>query len=231
MVLINEDAKPQLLGGVGEKLSNNGSQWYHRFTDNGSRDLESLVVSRNGIFPTLTTRLDVLGVVVMEDKTLVADGKTMNFKYSDYCGTLLTNSNFTGCGVQLIGQKMKYELSNSMKKHINSSNEKWTGNNDKCLINRDIAVRINTRVGNTRCDCSDYIEMDGKMGENENLKNVDLTQYRIRKLTPRECFRLMGVKDEDFDNVAVNQSDSSLYHLAGDSIVVDVLENIFKQML
>ena len=41
----------------------------------------------------------------------------------------------------------------------------------------------------------------------------------------------MGVKDEDFENCAKNQSDSSLYHLAGDSIVVDVLMAIFKLML
>lgn len=55
--------------------------------------------------------------------------------------------------------------------------------------------------------------------------------YRIRKLTPRECFRLMGVRDEDFDKVAKNQSNSSLYHLAGDSIIVNVLSAIFKEML
>ena len=39
--------------------------------------------------------------------------------------------------------------------------------------------------------------------------------HRIRKLTAKECFRLMGVKDEDFENVAKNQSNASLYHLAG----------------
>ncbi len=58
-----------------------------------------------------------------------------------------------------------------------------------------------------------------------------MNNLRIRKLTPRECFRLMGVKDEDFDRVAKNQSDSSLYHLAGDSIVVNVLMAIFKELL
>lgn len=55
--------------------------------------------------------------------------------------------------------------------------------------------------------------------------------YRIRKLTPKECFRLMGVKDEDFENIAQNQSNASLYHLAGDSIVVDVLKAIFSKMI
>ena len=53
---------------------------------------------------------------------------------------------------------------------------------------------------------------------------------RIRKLTPREYWRLQGVKDEYFDRVAPNQSNSSLYHLAGDSICVPVLYYIFKQM-
>ena len=56
-------------------------------------------------------------------------------------------------------------------------------------------------------------------------------KLRIRKLTPKECFRLMGVKDEDYDRAAKNQSDSSLYHLAGDSIVVNVLMAIFKEMI
>ena len=57
------------------------------------------------------------------------------------------------------------------------------------------------------------------------------TNLRIRKLTPKECFALMGVKKEDFDKVKANQSDSSLYHLAGDSIVVNILCEIFKQLL
>ena len=56
-------------------------------------------------------------------------------------------------------------------------------------------------------------------------------KYRIRKLTPRECFRLMGVKNNDFDKVAKNQSNSSLYHLAGDSIITTCLMALFGQML
>ena len=65
-------------------------------------------------------------------------------------------------------------------------------------------------------------------GEHLGVVSKDL---KIRKLTPKECFRLMGVKDEDYDKIAKNQSDSSLYHLAGDSIVVDVLMAIFREML
>lgn len=59
-----------------------------------------------------------------------------------------------------------------------------------------------------------------------DLKVLD---YRIRKLTPRECWRLMGVKDEQFDKLH-DISNSQLYKMAGNSIVVDVLMSIFKNM-
>ena len=54
--------------------------------------------------------------------------------------------------------------------------------------------------------------------------------HLIRKLTPRECWRLMGVTDEQYDRLQ-GLSDSQLYKLAGNSIVVDVLESIFKNLL
>jgi DNA (cytosine-5)-methyltransferase 1 len=56
-------------------------------------------------------------------------------------------------------------------------------------------------------------------------------QLRIRKLTPRECYRLMGFGDQAFDLAAPNQSNSSLYHQAGDSIVVNVLMGLFGGLL
>ena len=53
--------------------------------------------------------------------------------------------------------------------------------------------------------------------------------YRIRKLTPKECFRLMAFSDEAFDKAkAAGVSNSQLYKQAGNSIVVDVLYNIYK---
>jgi DNA (cytosine-5)-methyltransferase 1 len=54
---------------------------------------------------------------------------------------------------------------------------------------------------------------------------------RIRKLTPKECYRLMGFSDQAFDLAQANQSNSTLYHQAGDSIVVNVLMAIFKELL
>ena len=57
------------------------------------------------------------------------------------------------------------------------------------------------------------------------------TTYRIRKLTPRECFRLMGMRDSDIDKIQeAGISNSQQYKLAGNSIVVDVLETIFRNL-
>ena len=58
-----------------------------------------------------------------------------------------------------------------------------------------------------------------------------VTNYRIRKLTPRECFRLMDVSEPDIDNLLnAGISNSQLYKLAGNSIVVSCLYHIFRKM-
>ena len=56
------------------------------------------------------------------------------------------------------------------------------------------------------------------------------TGYRIRKLTPLECFRLMGFTDEEFYKAQAVNSNSQLYKQAGNSIVVDVLYHLFKNL-
>jgi DNA (cytosine-5)-methyltransferase 1 len=66
------------------------------------------------------------------------------------------------------------------------------------------------------------IQEVGKM-ENNNL--------RIRKLTPKECWRLMGFDDKDFEKVAQVNTNAQLYKQAGNSIVVNVLEAILNNLL
>lgn len=53
---------------------------------------------------------------------------------------------------------------------------------------------------------------------------------RIRKLTPKECFRLMGFDDTDFEKAEKVCSNSQLYKQAGNSIVVNVLEEILREL-
>lgn len=54
--------------------------------------------------------------------------------------------------------------------------------------------------------------------------------YRIRKLTPKECWRLMGFDDSDFEKAQQVNSNTQLYKQAGNSIVVNVLEAILKEL-
>lgn len=63
--------------------------------------------------------------------------------------------------------------------------------------------------------------------ENNFLHN----QYRIRKLTPKECWRLMDFSDEDFEKAEKVNSNTQLYKQAGNSIVVNVLVAILGQLL
>lgn len=61
---------------------------------------------------------------------------------------------------------------------------------------------------------------------------TDGHRYRIRKLTERECFRLMGVEDADSAKIAsAGVSRTQQYKMAGNSIVVDVLHALFDELL
>lgn len=62
------------------------------------------------------------------------------------------------------------------------------------------------------------------------MKEVQESQQnlRIRKLTPKECFRLMGFEDTDFEKAEKVNSNTQLYKQAGNSIVVPVVEYIIK---
>ena len=57
-----------------------------------------------------------------------------------------------------------------------------------------------------------------------------MNNLKIRKLTPKECWRLMGFDDEDFEKAAKVNSNTQLYKQAGNSIVVNVLEAILKNL-
>lgn len=79
---------------------------------------------------------------------------------------------------------------------------------------------------------------------NKKRRQLVMSNFRVRKLTPKECWRLMGFEDQDFENAknGMNQniyngndrSSSQLYKQAGNSIVVDVLlhimENLYEAM-
>lgn len=134
-----------------------------------------------------------------------------------------------GDGVD-ISSRMKHHRGNVQKNKIQTITT--SGGNDRGVVINNINKNakhqqdmVQDSNGNART------LVCGTHGNGGHYTKTMMSDLRIRKLTPRECFRLMGVKDEDFEKCAKNQSDSSLYHLAGDSIVVNVLMAIFKELL
>lgn len=109
-----------------------------------------------------------------------------------------------------------------------------------------LPIKEATKKGYAEAHDGDYVNLQfpnsntrrGRVGE--QIANTLLTNdangvvdgLRIRKLTPKECFRLMGFDDEDCDVLMQNGiSNTQLYKMAGNSIVVDVLEEIFVELL
>jgi len=102
-------------------------------------------------------------------------------------------------------------------------------------------VRLKTLIDKTNFEEGKVLNMDlYNQTTNENISQC-LTEphhnsqrlydgLRIRKLTPLECWRLMGFDDEDFYKAEKVNSNTQLYKQAGNSIVVKVLEKIFTNL-
>lgn len=83
-------------------------------------------------------------------------------------------------------------------------------------------------------DASRVVDSNGiapTVKENHGTVTATNVDFKIRKLTPKECWRLMGFSDEDFQKASdTGLSNTQLYKQAGNSIVVNVLEEIFKNL-
>ena len=80
------------------------------------------------------------------------------------------------------------------------------------------------------CDMAHTIPSN-PMSDRGQMLAEQKSRFRIRKLTPRECFRLMGVPDANVDLIQqAGISNCQQYKMAGNSIVVDCLEHIFDKL-
>ena len=128
------------------------------------------------------------------------------------------------------------------KKEADESKPNNTPSREKILMNNDMLFdgkNINEIVVNTLTTKQDRNPNSGLI----TYKNYARGKAKWRYLTPRECFKLMGFEEEDFDKVIDGDifADKAkrrklfnierLHKLAGNSIVVDVLEAIFKQII
>lgn len=158
-------------------------------------------------------------------------------KQDGVCGTLTTGTAHNGSGsfgvVEGITTKGKrIDVASTILSGYGRTN--MTGFN----ADNGVVETIN-KVGQISNDGSQYGTVIADNGLSPNLvagthgyaNSCIATQYRIRKLTPRECWRLMDFSDEDFEKAAEVNSNTQLYKQAGNSIVVNVLVAILGQLL
>ena len=117
---------------------------------------------------------------------------------------------------KLTSQIKEKEVSNTIRCGGGSLDGKHTWDIIATPVNLD-------KDGNARAICNNYSK--------QGVDNIPMLSngYCIRKLTPRECWRLMGFTDIEFECAKLSGvSNSQLYKQAGNSIVVNVLVGIFK---
>lgn len=88
-------------------------------------------------------------------------------------------------------------------------------------------------VSNTLSTCTkdNMLAMPELRMEDGCMVDKEGHRYRIRKLTPTECFRLMDVEDEDIEKMKqAGMAKTNLYKLAGNSIVVSCMYHIFRKL-
>ena len=130
-------------------------------------------------------------------------------------------------------QESRHNMTELEPRQDNISNTLTTVQKDNLLLENNIQ-----KVGQISSDGSQCGTVISDNGISANLvagthgyaNSHIATQYRIRKLTPRECGRLMGVSDEDIFKMAAVNSNTQLYKQFGNSIVVDVMCAMFKNL-
>lgn len=117
-------------------------------------------------------------------------------------------------------------------------NPKFTKNKNVDLnVYREMAIESGCELPCAVDEQNVNIRKDGTVGtlttngsSAKRNNRVMETSFRIRKLTPKECFRLMGFDDESFHKAEKVNSNTQLYKQAGNSIVVPVLEGILGNL-
>lgn len=241
-------------------LLNDGTVINHSYTNglcgknkNSRQTLEDYIESNNGVMPCVTTRPDTMGIAVggtklqrevcnkAIEKNLVEPNDVIEYTYSNarlkeidnntirkqnkadnqIMSTLVTKPDKLGVVVKSVYSDLEEQLFTE-------------DGNIKRYIDSDIVDEFKEGQMATTSFPNGYGHGPRTHDESICLNCIDKPSVkhnlRIRKLTPKECWRLMGFDDEDFEKASKVNSNSQLYKQAGNSIVVNVLENIFKEL-
>jgi DNA (cytosine-5)-methyltransferase 1 len=139
------------------------------------------------------------------------------------------NENYKPTG---LSPTLMTELANSTGKNVYSKllREIYVAEAPKCIQIGTLDIKGHDSIKRVYDNKGLSPTLTDMQGGNRQPKIEE--NYRIRKLTPKECWRLMGFADNDFEKAAkVPTSNTQLYKQAGNSIVVNVLEKIFKNLL
>ena len=229
------------------EIKNATKKGYLEATDGDGCYIQNIDKKRGTVqkemIPTLKTSPDV-GCVVDKPRK---DIKELD-KYCKYCGDKLERKRFNGRLEDFkVFSNRQYCNRECMKKDylkIGKHNQSYSNAHatarkiNELILHKDVCEICGSKTN------LDIHHIDGDW-QNNSLDNLMClcrschTKYeknknnnlRIRKLTPRETWRLMGFDDEDFEKAAKVNSNTQLYKQAGNSICVPVLEAIFKNLL
>lgn len=157
----------------------------------------------DGIAPTLTSTSAGNEKIIVEGNQMVkVTAAAMRGRYNDQC-------------------KIEEQLYLSDREYANaivSTQVKASMIAEPSFVNGDICKTV--RAGGRG-------SLDGHSWDIVKCNNT----LQIRKLTPKECFRLMGFDDADYEKAAAVNSNTQLYKQAGNSIVVPVVQHIMSQLI
>ena len=200
----------------------------------GNNESNNRIYSVDGISPTLNTMQGGHRQPKILDDTQGFDGVR---EYTEYAPTLRASRS----GLKVV-EGMIQTLKTSYDDVGVVCIENFKSHKPAITIDLDENVHVNEenaeiiREGWHR-NAKEVLSVDGicrtlsTQSNNLATKIKEKPSLRIRKLTPKECWRLMGFTDEDFEKAKKVNSNSQLYKQAGNSIVVNVLEAIFKKMM
>ena len=226
---------------IKNNLVEEGDVIRHSYT-NSRLNGEKKDIKNQGVSPTLDTRCDCLGVVVNDSSRLrIKNGTKLGYLEAE-----------VGDGIDLA-----YPDSKQRRGRVQKGMTQTVTTHDSLGVmvydEQNKKIHVDGICNTIMCDGSSpnhnprIIQKCGDWGTNKysvfdmsdtiaanpmsDRQQLLVNNYRIRKLTPKECWRLMGFSDVDFDSAAALNSNAQLYKQAGNSIVVNVLMAIFKEML
>lgn len=168
----------------------------HNFRTIGQRDL---VYQENGVMGALVATDYKQPKQILETKRLggVFDTEKSKHQAGSVCDTLLSAMGSGGGNVPIVKEQ---ENTAQIIREEPLEREGWHRNAKEVLNTNGICRNLSTQSNN----------LATKIKEQKSL--------RIRKLSPRECFRLMGFDDSDFDKIECNLSNTQLYKQATQSL-------------